>query len=157
MNETTPTQQVVNVSKEIAGKLLILETGRIAKQANGSVTARIGDTMVLATVCMAPINRPDIDFFPLTVDYREPMYAAGKFPGGFFKREGRPTDRETLVSRCIDRPIRPLFPDGFKEEIQVLLKVISYDGENEADICGMIAAFAALEISEIPFNGPLGA
>lgn len=159
MNQSSPipTQEVVSISKEIAGRLVTLETGRIAKQANASVTARFGDTMVLATVCMAPSNRPDADFFPLTVDYREPMYAAGKFPGGFFKREGRPTDRETLTSRCIDRPIRPLFPEGFRDEVQLLLKVMSYDGENEADICGMVAAFAALEISSVPFNGPLGA
>ncbi len=159
MNESTPnpTHEIISVSKEIAGRLLTLETGLIAKQANASVTARYGDTLILATVCRAPASRPDGDFLPLTVDYREPMYAAGKFPGGFFKREGRPTDRETLTSRCIDRPIRPLFAEGFKDEVQLLLKVLSYDGENEADILGMIAAFAALEVSDIPFHGPLGA
>ncbi|MBZ0256970.1 polyribonucleotide nucleotidyltransferase, partial [bacterium] len=149
--------EVTRVSREIAGRTLTIETGRMAKQAGGSVTVQYGDTVVLACATMAPQAREGQDFFPLTVDYREPYYAAGRFPGGFFKREARPSDRETLTSRCIDRPMRPLFPDGFKNEVQVLLKVLSFDAENEADILGMVAAFAAVEISEIPFAGPLGA
>ena len=136
---------------------MTIETGRMAKQAGGSVTLQYGDTVILACATMAQQAREGQDFFPLTVDYREPYYAAGRFPGGFFKREARPSDRETLTSRCIDRPMRPLFPEGFKNEVQVLLKVLSYDGENEPDILGMVAAFAAVEISEIPFAGPLGA
>lgn len=148
---------VVTVSKEIAGKLWSLECGRVARQAGGAVIATCGETMVLATATMSDQMRDGIDFFPLTVDYRENRFAAGKFPGGFFKREGRPSDKETLTSRCIDRPIRPLFPDGMKNEIQVLLNVISFDQENESDICGMIGAFASLAVSDIPFNGPVGA
>ncbi len=149
--------EITQVSKEIYGKTWTLETGRLAKQADGAVTARVGDTIVFASVCMSDKPREGIDFLPLVVDYRESRYAAGKFPGGFFKREARPSDRETLTSRLIDRPIRPLFPDGMKNEVQVILNVISFDDENEADICGMTAAFAALQISDIPFNGPLGA
>ncbi|MBI1389133.1 MAG: polyribonucleotide nucleotidyltransferase [bacterium] len=147
---------VTQVSREIAGRKLLIESGRMAKQAGGSVTVQYGETVVLACATMATSSR-DLDFFPLTVDYREPFYAAGKYPGGFFKREARPSDRETLTSRCIDRPMRPLFPDGFNREVQVLLKVLSYDGVNDPDIIGMIAAFAAVEISDIPFSGPLGA
>ena len=144
------------VSREIAGRTLSLETGRVANQAGGAVTVRYGDTMVLATATMAP-PREGIDFFPLTVDYREFRHAAGKFPGGFFKREGRPADKETLTSRCIDRPMRPLFPDGFNNEVQVLCNVLSFDNENDPDILAMIGSFAAIEISEIPFNGPVAA
>ena len=149
--------EVIRVSKEIAGRTLTLESGKMARQADGAVVARYGDTMVLAAATMAPTTREGIDFFPLTVDYRENRSAAGKFPGGFFKREGRPSEKETLTSRCIDRPMRPLFPEGFCNEVQVLLNVLSFDQENEADICGMIAAFAAMEISDIPFNGPIEA
>ncbi|MEW6234304.1 MAG: polyribonucleotide nucleotidyltransferase [Candidatus Omnitrophota bacterium] len=149
--------QITTLTRTVAGKEMTLENGRIARQAGGSVTCRVGDTMVFAAATMAPPMREGLDFFPLTVDYRESRYAAGKFPGGFFKREGRPSERETLISRCIDRPIRPLFPEGFNSEVQVLLNVISFDTENEADICAMIAAFAALEISDIPFSGGIGA
>lgn len=149
--------EIVSVSREIAGRTLSLETGRLARLTNGAVTVSYGETIVFAAATMSPSAREGIDFFPLTVDYREPYYAAGKYPGGFFKREGRPADKETLTSRCIDRPIRPLFPDGFNHEVQLLLTVLSYDQENDPDIVGMIAAFAALEISDIPFHGPLGA
>ena len=144
------------VSREIAGRTLTLETGRVAGQASGSVTARYGDTVILASATMSG-PRDNIDFFPLTVDYREYRYAAGKLPGGFFKREGRPTDKETITSRCIDRPVRPLFPEGFDNEVQVLISVFSFDNENDSDILAMIGAFAALEISDIPFGGPLAA
>ncbi len=148
---------VVTISKEIAGKLWSLECGRIAKQAGGAVLVSCGETVVLATATMSDQIREGIDFFPLTVDFRESRFAAGKIPGGFFKREGRPSDKETLTSRCIDRPIRPLFPDGMKNETQVLLNVVSFDQENESDVCGMVGAFAALAVSDIPFNGPVGA
>ncbi|MBD3265523.1 polyribonucleotide nucleotidyltransferase [bacterium] len=148
---------IKSVSREIAGRTLTLESGRIARQAGGAVVARYGDTMVFAAATMAKEAKEDQSFFPLTVDYRESRYAAGKFPGGFFKREGRPSEREILTSRCIDRPIRPMFPDNFKNETQVLLNVISYDQKNESEILGMVAAFAALEISDIPFHGPLAA
>ncbi len=144
------------VTREIAGRTLTLETGRLANQAGGAVVARYGDTMTFSAATMAA-PRAGIDFFPLTVDYREQRSAAGKFPGGFFKREGRPADRETLISRCIDRPLRPLFPEGFNNEVQVLAQVLSFDNENDSDILAMISSFAALEISEIPFNGPLAA
>ena len=136
----------IRVERDIGGRPLILETGRMAKQADGAVLARYGDTMILATAQSAPA-RPDIDFLPLTVDYREKAAAAGKFPGGFFKREGRPTAREILVCRIIDRAIRPLFPKNFRKEIQVLVQVLCTDQENEADIAGAVAAFAALAIS----------
>jgi polyribonucleotide nucleotidyltransferase len=144
------------VSREIYGKKWSIETGRMAKQANGSVIVRCGETLVFASACMSSSPLEGADFFPLTVDYKESRYAAGKFPGGFYKREGKPSDRETLTSRLIDRPIRPLFPDGFNHEVQILLNVISYDLEHEPDICGMVAAFAALEVSDIPFQGPVG-
>ncbi len=155
MNELT--NEITTVRKEIAGKELVLESGRLAKQAGGSVVCRMGDTMVLASATMSSGPRVGLDFLPLTVDYRENRYAAGKFPGGFFKREGRPSERETLTSRCIDRPVRPLFPEGFKHEIQVLISVLSFDQENDTDILAMIASFAALEISDIPFHGGIGA
>ncbi len=147
---------IQTVSREIAGRTLTLETGRMANQAGGSVVVRYGDSMVLATATMAA-PREGINFFPLTVDYREFRHAAGKFPGGFFKREGRPADKETLTSRCIDRPMRPLFPEGFNNEVQVLCNVLSFDNENDPDILAMIGSFAAVEISEIPFNGPVSA
>ena len=146
----------IRVERDIGGRPLILETGRMAKQADGAVLARYGDTMILATAQSAPA-RPDIDFLPLTVDYREKAAAAGKFPGGFFKREGRPTAREILVCRIIDRAIRPLFPKNFRKEIQVLVQVLCTDQENEADIAGAVAAFAALAISSIPHEKILGA
>jgi polyribonucleotide nucleotidyltransferase len=139
------------------GKTLILETGKVARQADGAVVASYGDTVVLATVVGAKSAKPGQDFFPLTVNYQEKFYAAGRIPGGFFKREGRPTEKETLVSRLIDRPIRPLFPEGFRNEVQVVVNVLSHDLENDPDIVGLVAASAALTLSGIPFFGPVGA
>jgi polyribonucleotide nucleotidyltransferase len=139
------------------GRKLVLETGKIARQADGSVVARYGDTVVLATVVYAKAPKPGIDFFPLTVHYQEKTSAAGKIPGGFFKREGRPTEKEVLTSRLIDRPIRPLFADGFRNEVQVICTVLSHDLENDPDIVAMVAASAALTISGVPFLGPIGA
>jgi len=140
-----------------AGRKLTLETGRMARQADGAVLATYGETTVLATVVAAKTPKAGIDFFPLTVNYQEKTYAAGKIPGGFFKREGRPTEKETLVSRLIDRPIRPLFVKGFKNETQVVINVLSHDLENDPDIVAMVAASAALTISGVPFMGPIGA
>lgn len=148
---------MTNVEKEIKGKPLSLETGRFAKQADGSVVVRYGDTVVLATAVAKKEARADIDFFPLTVDYQEKAYAAGKIPGGFFKREGRPSEKETLTSRLIDRPIRPLFPDGFFCETQGIVSVLSFGEENISDLLGIIGVSAALSISDIPFDGPVGA
>jgi len=138
------------------GKQLRLETGRMARQADGAVLVTYGETTVLATAVAARAEKPGIDFFPLTVNYQEKTYAAGKIPGGYFKREGRPTEKETLVSRLIDRPIRPLFPEGFRNETQVIATVLSYDLENDSDIVAMIGASAALTLSGIPFMGPVG-
>lgn len=143
------------VEIELCGKKLTMESGQLAKQAGGSVVIRLGDTMVLVTATMAKTAREGIDFFPLTVDYREKTYAAGKIPGGFFKREGRPGENETLTCRLIDRPLRPLFPGGFKNETQIVCLVISHDQENPADIISITAASAALLISEIPFVTPI--
>jgi polyribonucleotide nucleotidyltransferase len=140
-----------------AGSKLILETGKVARQADGAVVASYGDTVVLATVVGAKSAKPGQDFFPLTVNYQEKFFAAGRIPGGFFKREGRPTEKETLVSRLIDRPIRPLFPHGFRNEVQVVVTVLSHDLENDPDILALVAASAALTISGIPFFGPVGA
>ena len=145
------------VEKEIAGKTIRLETGRIARQAHGAVVAQMGQTMVLAAAVTAPPKSEDIDYFPLSVDYREKYSAAGKFPGGFIKREGRPSTKETLTCRLIDRPIRPLFPDGYFQEVQITVNVISADQDNDPDMLAMIASSAALSISKIPFQGPLGA
>ncbi|GAB6281856.1 MAG: polyribonucleotide nucleotidyltransferase [Ignavibacterium sp.] len=142
-------------SIEIGGKTLSLEFGKYAKQANGSVMVRYGDTMVLVTAVCANEPNEDQDFFPLQVEYREKSSAAGKFPGGFVKREGKPSEKEILSARLIDRPIRPLFPDEFLNETQVVASVFSYDGENDSDILGAIGASAALSISDIPFNGPI--
>ena len=138
------------------GKRLRLETGRLARQADGAVLATYGETTVLATAVAERTAKPGIDFFPLTVNYQEKTYAAGKIPGGYFKREGRPTEKETLVSRLIDRPIRPLFVEGFRNETQVIATVLSYDLENDSDIVAMVAASAALTLSGIPFMGPIG-
>ncbi len=149
--------KVVKKEIEVAGKKLSLETGKIARQADGAIIAQCGETVVLATAVGAKKVNPDMDYFPLSVNYQEKYYAAGKIPGGYFKREARPTDSETLISRLIDRPIRPLFPDEFKNEVQVLPTVISYDKENEADILSIIASSAALAISGMPFLGPIGA
>ncbi len=149
--------KVVKKEIEVAGKKISLETGKIARQADGAIIAQCGETIVLATAVGAKKINPDIDYFPLSVNYQEKYYAAGKIPGGYFKREARPTESETLISRLIDRPIRPLFPDEFKNEVQVLPTVISYDKENEADILSIIASSAALAISGMPFLGPVGA
>ena len=136
---------------------LVLETGEMARQASGAVLASLGDTMVLATVVGSRSAQPGRDFFPLTVDYVEKTYAAGKIPGGFFKREGRPTEKETLTSRLIDRPLRPLFPDGFRNEVQVIATVLSLDPEIDPDIPALVGASAALAVSGLPFDGPVGA
>ncbi|GAB1481080.1 polyribonucleotide nucleotidyltransferase [Paracoccaceae bacterium] len=142
---------------EWAGRPLTLETGRIARQADGAVLATYGETVVLATVVYGRQPKPGLDFFPLTVNYQEKTFAAGKIPGGYFKREGRPSEKETLVSRLIDRPIRPLFVKGFKNETQVIVTVLQHDLENDPDILGMVAASAALTISGVPFMGPIAA
>ena len=142
---------------EWAGRTLTLETGRVARQADGAVLATYGETIVLATAVGARTPKPGIDFFPLTVNYQERYYAAGKIPGGYFKRERAPTERETLISRLIDRPIRPLFADGYKNETQVVVQVLSHDLENDPDVLAMVAASAALTLSGIPFMGPIGA
>ncbi|WP_455874304.1 polyribonucleotide nucleotidyltransferase [Rhizobium yanglingense] len=144
------------VEIEWGGRPLILETGKIARQADGAVLATYGETVVLATVVSAKEPKPGQDFFPLTVNYQEKTYAAGKIPGGYFKREGRPSENETLVSRLIDRPIRPLFADGYKNDTQVVITVIQHDLENNPDIVSMIGASAALTLSGVPFMGPIG-
>jgi len=142
---------------EVAGKKISIETGKVARQADGAIIATCGETVVLATVVGAKKVNPDMDYFPLSVNYQEKYYSAGKIPGGYFKREARPTESETLISRLIDRPIRPLFPDEFKNEVQLLPTVISYDKENDSDILSIIASSAALSISGMPFKGPIGA
>ena len=141
---------------EFGGQTVTLETGRVARQADGAVLASIGKTQVLATVVAAKSMRPGQDFFPLSVHYQEKMYAAGRIPGGYLKREARPSEKETLTSRLIDRPIRPLFPEGFMNEVQVILTVMSSEKDVDPDICAMIATSAALAISGVPFNGPIG-
>ncbi|MHC4981571.1 MAG: polyribonucleotide nucleotidyltransferase [Planctomycetota bacterium] len=146
----------VKVEREVAGRTLLLETGKLAKQAHGAVWVRYGDSVVLATVLSAPAAA-NIDFFPLYVDYREATYSAGKIPGGFFKREGRPTASEVVTMRMIDRPIRPLFPRDLTDEVQIQCLTLSYDGENEPDLLAVIGASAAMVISPVPFDGPLGA
>ena len=145
------------VSLDINGLPFSIETGKVAKQADGSVVVRYGGTMVLATCVGAKTARDAQDFFPLTVEYRERAYAGGRIPGGYFKREGAPVMKETLTSRLIDRPIRPLFPKGFRNEIQVICFVISGDQENDPDVLAMNGASAALSLSGIPFDGPIGA
>ena len=139
------------------GRKLVLETGKIARQATGAVVASYGDTVVVATVVAAKEAKADQDFFPLTVNYQEKYYATGKIPGGFMKREGKPSEREVLISRLIDRPIRPLFPDAFKNEVQIICTTLSHDQKNDSDVVAMIAASAALAVSGIPFMGPIGA
>ena len=146
-----------SVSLEWAGRTLKIETGQVARQADGAVMVSYGDSTVLATAVFQKDAKPGQDFFPLTVNYQEKYYASGRIPGGYFKREGRPTEKETLTSRLIDRPIRPLFVNGFKHEVQVVLTAISYDLENDPDILGMIGASAALVLSGAPFMGPIGA
>jgi polyribonucleotide nucleotidyltransferase len=148
---------IVREEMEWGGRKLVLETGKVARQADGAVVATYGETVVLATVVGASSPREGVDFFPLTVNYQERYYAAGKIPGGYFKRERAPTERETLTSRLIDRPIRPLFADGYRNETQVVVQVLSHDMENDPDIVGLVAASAALTISGVPFMGPIGA
>ena len=148
---------VTTVETEIGGKQLILETGLMAKQAGGAVVVRYGDTVVLSTAVSSKVERANVDFLPLTVDYQEKAYAAGRIPGGFFKREGRQTEKEILTSRLIDRPIRPLFPEGYYYDTQVIASVLSIGDESSMDLMGMVASSAALAISDIPFNGPIGA
>src|SRR6202789_1739223 len=148
---------IVKESFEWGGRTLTLETGKIARQADGSVLATYGETIVLATVVGAPNPKEGVDFFPLTVNYQERYYAAGKIPGGYFKRERAPTERETLISRLIDRPIRPLFAEGYRNETLVVAQVLSHDLENDPDVVAMVAVSAALTISGLPFMGPIGA
>src|SRR6201993_295441 len=145
------------VSAQLGANQIIIETGKLAKQADGSVTVQLGETIVLVAAVAAINAKPGQDFFPLTVDYREKAAAAGKFPGGYFKREGRPTEKEILTSRVIDRPIRPLFPKGWYNEVQVQSVLLSADGENDPDILSIIGASASLMVSDIPWEGPLGA
>src|SRR6201986_1288483 len=149
--------QVYRKELDWGGRRLVLETGKIARQADGAVLATYGETTVLCTAVAAKTAKPGQDFFPLTVNYQEKTFAAGKIPGGYFKREGRPSEKETLVSRLIDRPIRPLFVTGFKNETQVVVTVLSHDLENDPDILAMVAASAALTLSGVPFMGPIGA
>ncbi|HEV8215558.1 MAG TPA: polyribonucleotide nucleotidyltransferase, partial [Gemmatimonadaceae bacterium] len=144
------------VEKTFAGRKLVIETGRMAKQAAGSALVQFGDTMVLAAVTVSDTQSP-LDFFPLLVEYREKTYAAGKIPGGYIKREGRPSDNEILSARIVDRTIRPLFPEGFKNEVQVFIYVISADQENASDVLALVAASAALNASKIPFATPVAA
>jgi polyribonucleotide nucleotidyltransferase len=148
---------MTSVEMEIKGKRLIIETGQMARQSDGSVVVKYGDTVVLATAVAGKTAREGLDFFPLTIDYQEKTYAAGKIPGGFFKREGRPSEKEVLTSRLIDRPMRPLFPDGFYCETQGIAQVLSYGNENISDMLGIIGISAAIHISNIPFGGPVGA
>ena len=142
---------------QVGGNSITIESGKLAKQADGSVTVQLGETIVLVAAVAATNAKPGQDFFPLTVDYREKAAAAGKFPGGYFKREGRPTEKEILTSRVIDRPIRPLFPKGWFNEVQIQSVLLSADGENDPDILSIIGASAALMVSDIPWDGPLGA
>src|SRR6188768_1309928 len=151
---STPLAQ--KLETQFGGRTLTIETGKLARLAGGAVTVRYGDTLVLGTANRSD-PRPGLDFFPLTVEFEERMYAAGKIPGGFIKREGRMSEAATLAARLTDRPIRPLFPEGYKDDIQIVITVLSTDQENEPDVLGTIAASAALSISEIPFNGPVGA
>ena len=154
--EETTHHATAKVERTIAGRTLSFETGAVARQAAGAVVARIGDTVVLSAVTVAN-PREGIDFFPLTVEYREKVYSAGKFPGGFIKREGRPTNKEILTCRLIDRPIRPLFPEEYNNEIQVFGTVLSVDKENEPDVLAMNASFAAMLPRAGPFKGPIAA
>src|SRR6267154_780725 len=150
--------EVSTVTVDLAGgKQLSFETGKLANQAHGAAVVRLGDNVVLATATSNPEPREGIDFFPLTVDYREYTYAGGRIPGGFIKREGRPSEREILTCRQIDRPIRPLFPETFRNETQIISLVLSADTENDPDVCAINGASAALSFSDIPFNGPVAA
>ncbi len=142
---------------QVGSNQIHIETGKIAKQADGAVTVQLGETIVIVAAVAASAAKPGQDFFPLTVDYREKAAAAGRFPGGYFKREGRPTEKEILTCRMIDRPIRPLFPKGWYNEVQVQSILLSADGENDPDVLSIIGASAALMVSDIPWAGPLGA
>ncbi|MCK5654800.1 MAG: polyribonucleotide nucleotidyltransferase, partial [Candidatus Aureabacteria bacterium] len=148
---------IKKVEKEIGGKVLSIEVGKLARQADGAVVVRYGDTMVLVTAVSSKEARENMDFFPLTVDYRENTYAAGRFPGGYIKREGRPTEKEILTARFTDRPIRPLFPEGYFNEVQIIGAVLSADQENNPDVLTIVGASAALTVSDIPFLGPIAA
>ena len=141
----------------LAGSELIVTVGKVAEQANGSCILQYGDTVVLVTACASKEPREGIDFFPLSVDFEEKLYAVGKIPGGFIKREGKPSDKAILTARLIDRPIRPLFPDGYRNDVQVIVTVLSVDQDHAPDILGMIGSSIALSISDIPFKGPTGA
>lgn len=150
-------RQVFSVSAEIAGRTLTIEAGRFAEQADGAVTVRYGDTVLLATVVGSKEPREGIDFFPLTIEYEERMYSAGKIPGNFFKREGRPTTTAILIARLTDRPLRPLFPKGYQNEVQIVITTFSMDMVNDPGPLAIIGASAALAISDLPFAGPVGA
>src|SRR5213592_2320511 len=145
------------ITAQVGDKQILIETGKLAKQADGAVTVQLGETIVIVAAVAATKAKEGQDFFPLTVDYREKAAAAGRFPGGYFKREGRPTEKEILTSRLTDRPIRPLFPKGMYNEVQVQSILLSADGENDPDILSIIGASAALMVSDIPWDGPLGA
>jgi len=147
---------IIKKEVEIGGKKLTIETGKLAKQANGAVMVQYGDTMVLVTAVASKKPNTELDYFPLSVEYKEKAFAAGKIPGGFFKREGRPTEKEILSGRLIDRPIRPLFPDDYNNDTQIAAFVYSYDGENDPDVVAAVGASAALAISDIPFLEPIG-
>ena len=150
-------ENTVSVSCDVGGQTLVIETGLLAKQAAGAVTATLGDNVVFSAVTCTETPREGIDYFPLQCEYREKFYACGRFPGGFFKREARPSEKEILTARLTDRPIRPLFPDGYHNDVQVNNTLLSADGVHEPDFLSVIAASAALHISEIPFMGPIGA
>src|SRR3974390_1558326 len=145
------------ITAQVGDKQVIIETGKLAKQADGAVTVQLGETIVVVATVAATKAKEGQEFFPLTVDYREKAAAAGKFPGGYFKREGRPTEKEILTSRLTDRPIRPLFPKGWYNEAQVQTVLLSADGENDPDMLALVGASAALMVSDIPWEGPLGA
>ena len=146
-----------SITRELAGRELIIETGKLANQADGSVTVRYGDTVLLVTACISPTAREGVDFLPLTVDYEERMYAIGKIPGSFFRREGRPSQEGTLTARLTDRCLRPLFPKALHNEIQVIVTILSVDQENDPSVLSILGASAALSISNIPFDGPVAA
>ncbi|MGH2485790.1 MAG: polyribonucleotide nucleotidyltransferase, partial [Ktedonobacterales bacterium] len=149
-------RKVYTAETTLGGRTLTIETGRVAEQAGGAVIVRYGDTVILATATASAAPREGIDFFPLTVDVEERLYAAGRIPGGFIKREGRPTEHSILAARLVDRPIRPLFPKGYRNDVQVVITVLSADMENDNDVLGIVGASAALTLSDIPFAGPVG-
>jgi polyribonucleotide nucleotidyltransferase len=155
MLEQQMTTKIHSFSTQLGGRELTIETGRFAEQAGGAVTVRMGDTLVFASATMSPKPREGIDWFPLTVDYEEKLYAAGRIPGSYFRREGRPTESAILTSRVCDRTLRPLFPDAMRNDVQVILTAFSHDQENHIDMLCIIAASAALMISDVPWNGPV--